>query len=224
MKRSSTKLVTARDLERMFDAVSASVRKWRETGVLLVGGPGAGKVMVARRLATLVPTPKGDDALALDYIYLRAGLREHGPWTRAPFRAPHHTVSVLGMLGGGTKARTRPGEVSLAHSGTLLLDEVVEFSRSVLAATLHALDDQRVVLPGVGAGGAEFPSSPRLLVLTTLPCPCGYALGGGRKCTCSPRAIERHVARLEPLMGHIDERYHLALDESARERLVAMEP
>lgn len=161
--------------------------------VLLIGPPGAGKTLAARYLASRQPAPR----IAIDAIFriwsLAGILTEH---TRTPFRAPHHSVSTAGLIGGGTHAR--PGEVSLAHGGTLFLDEVHEFRRDAIEALAVALRAGEVELARA-RHSVRYPAKPALVVGTSGACPCGYRGSPRRHCACSPAAIERHERQLARL-------------------------
>jgi magnesium chelatase family protein len=170
--------------------------------ILLVGPPGSGKTMLAKRLPTILPPLEFEAALELTKIHSVAGLTGRtGLVTERPFRAPHHTISDAGLIGGG--ALPRPGEVSLAHHGVLFLDELPEFDRPVLEVLRQPLEDQRVTISRA-AMTLTFPAS-FMLATAMNPCPCGYFNDPTRECRCTPPQIQRYVGRISgPLMDRID--------------------
>lgn len=170
---------------------------------LLVGPPGAGKTMLARRFPSILPALTEDEALEVTAIHSVAGLlhAETGLVRARPFRAPHHTISTAGLVGGGSLPR--PGEVSLAHHGALFLDELLEYPRGVLDSLRQPLEDGRVVIARAAASVA-FPARCALLAATN-PCPCGHAGDPARECRCSEADVLRYRARLSgPLADRID--------------------
>ena len=166
--------------------------------LLMVGPPGAGKTMLARRLPGVLPPPGFDEALEITQVQSVAGIGDGHLARERPFRAPHHTISPQGLVGGG--ATPRPGEVTLAHRGVLFLDELAEFARSAVDALRQPLEEGRVEVTR-GQSTTEFPANVTLVAACN-DCPCGRQ---GDACTCAPVALDRYARRLNgPLLDRID--------------------
>lgn len=171
--------------------------------ILIVGPPGAGKSMMAKRLPGILPDMSRGEMIQSTEIYSVAGLtsREHPIVSMRPFRAPHHTVSAAGLSGGGTSPR--PGEISLAHNGVLFLDELPEYGKNTLDVLRQPLEGGTVTVSR-SAHSVTFPAD-CMLVAAMNPCPCGYATDSRHTCVCSPGLIRRYRARLSgPLLDRID--------------------
>ena len=169
----------------------------------MIGPPGSGKSMLAKRLPSILPPLSLAESLETTQIHSVAGKlsRDTSLISQRPFRAPHHTISQVGLAGGTSKAM--PGEVSLAHNGVLFLDELTEFNRATLEILRQPLEDRRITITRANYT-IEYPCS-FMLVASMNPCPCGYYGDPLHKCTCTPGQISRYLAKISgPLLDRID--------------------
>lgn len=170
--------------------------------ILFVGSPGSGKTMLASRLPTIMPPMSFDEILETSKIYSVSGKIHKNPFIfKRPFRNPHHTISAVGLVGGGSWAQ--PGEISLANNGVLFLDEMTEFKKDCLEILRQPLEE-RSILISRAQYAVKFPAS-FLLVAALNPCPCGFALDKKRQCICQPQQINKYLNKLSgPFLDRID--------------------
>ena len=187
---------------------------------LMIGSPGSGKTMLAKRLPSILPDLSFEEALEVTKIYSVAGLMGEGKSlvTTRPFRSPHHTVSNVSITGGGSVPK--PGEISLAHRGVLFLDEFPEFRKDAIEAMRQPLEDGLFTVSRV-AGTATFPSS-AMLVASMNPCKCGYYGDTARECTCTPQSIHNYLSKISgPMLDRFD--IHIQVSSVKFEKLTSSE-
>ncbi len=188
--------------------------------VILIGPPGSGKTMLAKRLPTILPPMTLKESLETTKIHSVVGMLGHGVslMRTRPFRSPHHTTSYVGLVGGGTYPQ--PGEISLAHNGVLFLDELPEFKRQVLEVLRQPMEDRQVTIARAKQT-VEFPAN-FMLVAAMNPCPCGYYNHPTKECTCKPGQVETYLSRISgPLLDRIDlhiETFPIPYEELAQKK------
>ncbi|HEY3379365.1 MAG TPA: YifB family Mg chelatase-like AAA ATPase [Armatimonadota bacterium] len=189
--------------------------------MIMIGPPGSGKTLIARRLPTILPPLTLDEALAITKIYSIAGMLPGncGLMCHRPFRAPHHTISSAGLVGGGSIPR--PGEISLAHQGVLFLDEFPEFDRRTLEVLRQPLEDGHVTISRAAAN-LSYPA--RLQLISSMnPCQCGFLGDLGRPCTCSATQVAKYQARISgPILDRLD--IHIEVPRLRHDELMSTRP
>lgn len=179
--------------------------------VLMNGSPGSGKSMLAKASVSILPPLTEEEAIEITTIYSIAGLTNNGLVSSRPFRSPHHTISQIGLIGGGSKLK--PGEISLSHRGILFMDEFSEFSQASLESLRQPLEDHTINIARA-SGSTSYPAHFTLIAAAN-PCPCGFAVSTKKECTCSEHTLERYRKKLSgPILDRIDLHIHVQEVES----------